>query len=179
MIFNDQISLVPTNLVQNQVRVDFDTGKYDRKPFPGQEEVIEQTWLDKTSQNHRLYNGPKFRLAEIEVEDKTTTLKVGLSSYKDMLGTHYASNASDLVADGHFDYTASALGVGAITVTSDDKVVLIQRSSWTGENANKIDRPGGHPEPELALKVRNILCFNVKPLYHPEPLKITRKKTLT
>ena len=29
----------------------------------------------------------------------------------------------------------------------------MRRASWTGEGAGKIDRPGGHPEPDDALKV--------------------------
>ena len=32
-------------------------------------------------------------------------------------------------------------------------MVLIRRSSWTGEGAGMIDRPGGHAEPDEALKV--------------------------
>ena len=30
----------------------------------------------------------------------------------------------------------------------------MRRASWTGEGAGKIDRPGGHPEPDDALKVK-------------------------
>ena len=52
-----------------------------------------------------------------------------------------------------FDFTASTLGIGAITVTNDGYIVLMRRASWTGEGAGKIDRPGGHPEPDEALKV--------------------------
>ena len=52
-----------------------------------------------------------------------------------------------------FDFTSSAIGVGAIAITKDGFVVLIRRALWTGEAAGKIDRPGGHPEPDEALKV--------------------------
>jgi hypothetical protein len=38
--------------------------------------------------------------------------------------------------------------------------MYVCRSSWTGEGAGKIDRPGGHPEPLEALKVGSM---NVKP----------------
>ena len=67
-----------------------------------------------------------------------------------------------MISDGHkydppimneFDFTGSAIGVGAITITNDGYVVLIRRASWTGECANMIDRPGGHPEPDEALQV--------------------------
>ena len=49
---------------------------------------------------------------------------------------------------------SNAIGVGAICETIDGFVVLMLRSNWTGEGAGKIDRPGGHPEPLEALKVR-------------------------
>jgi 8-oxo-dGTP pyrophosphatase MutT (NUDIX family) len=52
-----------------------------------------------------------------------------------------------------FDFTGSAIGVGAITITNDEFIVLIRRASWTGECANMIDRPGGHAEPDEALQV--------------------------
>ena len=52
-----------------------------------------------------------------------------------------------------FDFTGSAIGVGAITITSDGFVVLIRRAAWTGEGSGMIDRPGGHAEPDEALKV--------------------------
>ena len=56
-----------------------------------------------------------------------------------------------------FDFTGSAIGVGAITVSNDDYVVLVRRGSWVGEGAGMVDRPGGHPEPDDALKVAAVL----------------------
>ena len=52
-----------------------------------------------------------------------------------------------------YDFTSGALGIGALTITSDDQVILMKRSSLTGECPNQFDRPGGHPEPDNALKV--------------------------
>jgi len=37
--------------------------------------------------------------------------------------------------------------VGIVLLTSDDHVVILKRSLWTGECAGMYDRPGGHPEP--------------------------------
>ena len=47
---------------------------------------------------------------------------------------------------------SNCLGVGAISVTSDKFVILMKRAKWTGEAPGKIDRPGGHPEPDLIQK---------------------------
>ena len=63
-----------------------------------------------------------------------------------------------------FDFTSSAIGVGAITITTDGFVILIRRALWTGEAAGKIDRPGGHPEPDEALKVYLKIFHNVSQL---------------
>lgn len=56
---------------------------------------------------------------------------------------------------------SNAIGVGAHTVTTDDFVVLMERAAWTGEGAGKVDRPGGHPEPEIVQKVSGC-CGNIK-----------------
>ena len=47
---------------------------------------------------------------------------------------------------------SNAIGVGAMTVTKDEFVVLCHRAMWTGESGGKIDRPGGHPEPDNVEK---------------------------
>ena len=47
------------------------------------------------------------------------------------------------------------MGVGAIAVTNDDFVILMKRAAWTGEAPGKIDRPGGHPEPDEILKLKS------------------------
>ena len=52
-----------------------------------------------------------------------------------------------------FCYMSNAIGVGALTRTSDDWIVLMERAMWTGEAQGKIDRPGGHAEPDLVRKV--------------------------
>ena len=46
---------------------------------------------------------------------------------------------------------SNCLGVGAISLTSDKFIILMKRAQWTGESPNQIDRPGGHPEPDLVL----------------------------
>lgn len=43
---------------------------------------------------------------------------------------------------------ADVLGVGSLLHTSDEKFLFIKRALWTGEDKGKLDRPGGHPEPE-------------------------------
>jgi len=46
-------------------------------------------------------------------------------------------------------FLADPLGVAAVVLTSDDKVVIQQRSHWVAEGAGQLDVPGGHPEPSV------------------------------
>ena len=88
-------------------------------------------------------------------------LKLGLTDYRDLIGTHYSAHPTHLVDKAitdtcgrdPFAYMGNAIGVGAITVTTDDHVVLMRRAGWTAEEAGKVDRPGGHPDPHLAAEV--------------------------
>ena len=48
---------------------------------------------------------------------------------------------------------SNAIGVGAITLTSDNWIILMKRADWTGEYPGMVDRPGGHPEPDLVRQV--------------------------
>ena len=136
--------------------------------------MIDQIWTEKTSANPRLYNASKFRLAEIqEPKDGKFLLEVGITCYKDLLGTHYCQRSSELVRKAKenqlptpFAYMSNAIGVGAHTVTADNFVVLMQRAGWTGEGAGKVDRPGGHPEPDIVQKVRELLFLMESHIYY-------------
>ena len=157
----------------DQVTVDYNVVAHARKQYPGigfTDADIDAGWQARTATNPRLYNGRKFRLAASTVNQPSSdgiSLRVGLASYKEMLGTHHAEGSNALVKaaaekllekDGdvtnQFDYTDSTMGIGVFPITADGHVVLIKRSGWTGEAPNKIDRPGGHPEPDMAVEVR-------------------------
>ena len=50
-----------------------------------------------------------------------------------------------------FAFMSNCLGVGATALTTDNFIILMKRAKWTGESPGKIDRPGGHPEPDLII----------------------------
>lgn len=85
------------------------------------------------------------------------TLKIGLTCYKDYLGTNWSCRAAELRQQGGAEFgdplalLAQPLGVGAILRTADDQVVLIRRSQKVAEAAGLLDIPGGHPEPKVTL----------------------------
>ncbi|XP_056456266.1 uridine diphosphate glucose pyrophosphatase NUDT22 isoform X4 [Gadus chalcogrammus] len=82
------------------------------------------------------------------------TLRLGLTSYKDFLGTNWSERAGALRQRGETELNdpcgllAQPLGVGGVLCTSDGKVVLIRRSQRVAEAGGLLDIPGGHPEPQ-------------------------------
>lgn len=83
------------------------------------------------------------------------TLRLGLTCYKDYLGTNWSNRASELCQLGEREFEdpwallAQPLGVGAVLCTCDRQVVLLRRSHRVAEAVGLLDRPGGHPEPKV------------------------------
>lgn len=133
------------------------------------------------SKNPWLFNGAKFRLHSFSLEDPechpsssvsakqpdvntddgdtraVLTLQLGLTCYKDFLGTNWSCQAVDLRKRGEAEFNdplallAQPLGVGAVLCTDDGQVVLIRRSKRVAEAPESLDIPGGHPEPKVRL----------------------------
>uniref|UniRef100_A0A3Q3W4R3 Nudix hydrolase domain-containing protein n=1 Tax=Mola mola TaxID=94237 RepID=A0A3Q3W4R3_MOLML len=101
-----------------------------------------------------LFNGSKFRLHSFFLSGPLLTLKLGLTCYKDYLGTNWSCRAAELCQLGEAKFgdrlalLAQPLGVGGILCTDDDRVVLIRRSMRVAEAGGLLDIPGGHPEPK-------------------------------
>ena len=140
-----------------QIQLDFDQEKYDRnRNSQNQKELeafIESNWSLKSDQNPKLYNASKFRLHNFVVNSNQVIIQVGLTSYKELLGTHYHPKVQEFSKESQekfgedFSFMSNCMGVGAIAITLDNYVILQKRAAWTGEAPGKIDRPGGHPEP--------------------------------
>lgn len=83
------------------------------------------------------------------------TLQLGLTCYKDYLGTNWSREAERLQSHGQNEcadpqaFLAQPLGVGAVMATADGDVVLLRRSQKVAEAAGLLDIPGGHPEPKM------------------------------
>ena len=65
----------------------------------------------------------------MKLVDKKNTFK-----FKPSLGTPGFND--------EFAFMSNCLGVGAIALTKDNFVILMERAKWTGEYPGKIDRPG-------------------------------------
>ncbi|XP_053497918.1 uridine diphosphate glucose pyrophosphatase NUDT22 [Ictalurus furcatus] len=85
-------------------------------------------------------------------------LQLGLTCYKDFLGTNWSQEAGNLQQRGRLEVgdpqalLAQPLGVGAVLLTSDGKVVMLRRSQRVAEAAGLLDIPGGHPEPKAVCQ---------------------------
>ncbi|XP_072293688.1 uridine diphosphate glucose pyrophosphatase NUDT22 isoform X2 [Eucyclogobius newberryi] len=85
-------------------------------------------------------------------------LRLGLTSYKDYLGTNWSEQAVELCRRGEMEFgdplslLAQPLGVGAVICTVDEQIVFIRRSQRVAEAGGLLDIPGGHPEPKVVCE---------------------------
>ncbi|XP_051277102.1 uridine diphosphate glucose pyrophosphatase NUDT22 [Dicentrarchus labrax] len=86
------------------------------------------------------------------------TLRLGLTCYKDYLGTNWSCEVAELRRRGEVEFgdalalLAQPLGVGGVLCTDDSQVVLIRRSQRVAEAGGLLDIPGGHPEPKVVCE---------------------------
>ncbi|XP_049635837.1 uridine diphosphate glucose pyrophosphatase NUDT22 [Suncus etruscus] len=148
----------PGGLPEEQVRVELSPA-HDRRPLPGGDSAIAAVWESRLQTQPWLFDAPKFRLHSATLAPAGSTgppllLRLGLTSYRDFLGTNWASSAAWLQQQGETDwgdkqaYLADPLGVGAALATADDFLVFLRRSRQVAEAPGLVDVPGGHPEPQ-------------------------------
>lgn len=158
----------PGGLPEDQVRAELSPA-YDRRPLPGGDRAIAAAWESRLRAQPWLFDAPKFRLHSASLapagsQGPQLLLHLGLTSYRDFLGTNWASSAAWLRQQGaaHWGnkqaYLADPLGVGAALATADDFLVFLRRSGRVAEAPGLVDVPGGHPEPQA-------LCPGHRPLH--------------
>nr|XP_010346534.1 uridine diphosphate glucose pyrophosphatase NUDT22 isoform X1 [Saimiri boliviensis boliviensis] len=145
-------------LPQEQVQAELSPA-YDRRPLPGGDDAITAIWETRLKAQPWLFDAPKFRLHSANLvptgsRGPQLLLHLGLTSYRDFLGTNWSSSAAWLRQQGAADcsdtqaYLADPLGVGAALATADDFLVFLRRSWQVAEASGLVDVPGGHPEPQ-------------------------------
>ncbi|CAH1792348.1 unnamed protein product [Owenia fusiformis] len=138
---------------------------FNRKCLPSSDEKnIETIWDNRKKKNSTLFNGTKFRLDTVcqlfNKETLTFTLNLGLTDYKDFIGTNWSPNAKQILQHGENEYgntqacMSDAMGVGSLVLTADNRAIFLKRSQFCGEANGLYDIPGGHAEPsELVGKL--------------------------
>ncbi|KAI3450465.1 hypothetical protein Pfo_007130 [Paulownia fortunei] len=151
----------PSGLSPSEVSVVFDQA-YDRIPHPdiNLENSIAEIWDRRVQQNPTLYNGLKFRYGGHTMgggADSTqkayVCLHLGLTDYRTFVGTNLNPLWERFLFPSEDDWrrcrhTSNPLGNGAIVETSDEEIVVLQRSTNVGEFPGHFVFPGGHPEPQ-------------------------------
>ena len=99
-VYFDTLELLPIFNLGNQklsqksdFDIEYDPSKYNRCVWE-HEADIEVIWHEKTRSNKRVFNGSKFRFHDIEFGTRPKIL-IGITDYKDLLGTHYNGVKSD------------------------------------------------------------------------------------
>ncbi|XP_053340058.1 uridine diphosphate glucose pyrophosphatase NUDT22 [Clarias gariepinus] len=107
---------------------------------------------------HQASGEPQKDARPSEANGVILRLQLGLTCYKDFLGTNWSHEAVNLQQRGHLELgdpqalLAQPLGVGAVLLTSDGHVVMLRRSQRVAEAAGLLDIPGGHPEPKAVCQ---------------------------
>ncbi len=81
---------------RRQVRVVFSKA-HNRVPHPTLEAALEAEWQRRLAANPRLFAALKFRFVGIGPDH---TISLGLTDYKEFIGTNMAPHAATLLSDG-------------------------------------------------------------------------------
>ncbi len=120
------------------------------------DEKISQKWAEKLVLTPKMFNATKFRLGGVVCGPEECIVKLGITDYKEYIGTNlipvqeWLEAGVDLKVNGP-RHMGQALGVEALLTTSDDQIVLFRRSMHVADYAGFYCCPGGHPEPSKVL----------------------------
>lgn len=145
---------------EEEVAIEFGA-PFNRAAHPTDGE-IDIAWRAKLLESPKMWDALKFRLASLEAhkgsDGPAVTIRLGVTSYKDYVGTNAdgvpAARLASLRADGranHADahaHESRALGVETILETSDGNFVVLRRSAGVATFRGVFNGPSGHPEPK-------------------------------
>ena len=106
---------------------------------------METFWRQKEKQGH--YNGRLVRLENFRTVGAELHLELSGTDYKTLL---FSNEFTVNILAGHSEQMlARALGVSAVVKSSDNQIILMQRSALVGEYPNCFDLFGGHIDADL------------------------------
>lgn len=126
---------------------------FNRKVVPEIEHLIEENWQNMKNEIEILYNAEKFRIHSVKEKSDRVIIEMGLTCYKDYIGTNLGKNLDAFCVKGVELFNdrqaclSDALGVGSMVVTADGYFLFVRRSFEVAEGRGMTDFPGGHAEP--------------------------------
>ena len=127
------------------VVVDYDQKKHARRPH-ALDDLIDETWARALDAKPNLFDGAKFRLASASSSSGTATLRIGLTGYREYVGTNRAPHWERLAGDGGA-HLSNALGCETALETADGMLALFRRSAAVATHGGLYNGPSGHAEP--------------------------------
>lgn len=133
---------------------EFDEGKVtvnldlDAKPrfTRRQREEIDRHWNDMLRKGWKMRRDPLYRLINFSVRNDMLALHLGLTDYKEYMGTNV--NHPEWSLEYGEKTMSNALSVSAVTETQDEKIIIERRSQNVGEDRGYYHtKPSGHPHP--------------------------------
>ena len=157
--------LVAKEIREDSLEISF-SKEHERKTAPEIDLNIQKEWERALEETPKLFPGLKFRLSKVQEVNGKVIISLGMTNYKDYVGTNLANNLNVLKERGLKEgdenlYLSNPLGNMCVTETSDGKIVFIKRSNKVAEYKGFIDVPGGHPEPDLAgITLENMFDYS-------------------
>ena len=94
-----QIMYLPSkekHITRHSLKVSL-SDSHNRRPLPSAlEACIDETWTRRVSDNPTLWNGSKFRISSVSDGNDGVTFHLGITSYKDFIGTNWSPSAAEL-----------------------------------------------------------------------------------
>ncbi|KAJ8246963.1 hypothetical protein GJAV_G00257240 [Gymnothorax javanicus] len=150
---------------QNGAAVRVHTEKFARQTHPQNKGMSCANFQKDT-----LATCPRVQRETEGAEQTKLILQLGLTCYKDFLGTNWSRGVAALMRRGEAEFgdphalLAQPLGVGGVLRTADGLVVLLKRSQKVAEAPGLLDIPGGHPEPKAVCQGVSEDCIRVEQL---------------
>jgi len=100
---------------------------HNRKLLPASLEArIDEIWSRRVADNPTMWNGSKFRIASVSDSDDDVTFNLGITSYKDFIGTNWSPEATALRQLGDQDYSNTQVSL-SLQYVNVVKIALLPR----------------------------------------------------
>lgn len=130
--------------------------------YSGIKKKIGKEWRKRKAKNKKIFSGAIYRLSGYSIKNGALVLEIGLTDYKEAVGTNYLFD-SDKKFFNHllrigakegnpYKYFSMALSVGAVIETKDKYVLITRRSKETESYSNTFHTIAGQTEPKLFRK---------------------------